>query len=91
MTNAPECGRCRFFHLDEAPTPGSPGEVDGQCRRHCPVAGRPSDDDRHINYAYWPIVLSSDWCGEFKAREGPCSKPQGSGPTPEPVGRCTAT
>ena len=42
--------------------------IAGDCRRHCPIAGEPTDDDHHVNYAYWPIVLASDWCGEFQQK-----------------------
>ncbi len=42
--------------------------VAGDCRSRSPVAGRPTDD-RSVNYAYWPIVLAGDWCGEFRSRE----------------------
>jgi hypothetical protein len=21
-----------------------------------------------VNYAYWPIVLAGDWCGEFRSK-----------------------
>ena len=42
--------------------------IGGTCRRHCPVAIEPDEDDRVVNYAYWPIVLAGDWCGEFEPR-----------------------
>ena len=42
--------------------------ITGECRRHCPVALEPDEDGRIVNYAYWPIVLASDWCGELKPR-----------------------
>jgi hypothetical protein len=43
----------------------------GDCRRHCPVACEPAEDPRRINYAYWPSVMASDWCGEFRPRNEP--------------------
>ena len=43
--------------------------IAGDCRCRCPVAGEQTDDDHVVNYAYWPIVLSGDWCGEFRPRE----------------------
>ena len=40
----------------------------GDCRRICPVARKPSNDDRYINFAYWPTVMASDWCGQFRTK-----------------------
>ena len=70
----PLCFNCIFF----VPEGMTHNELDldqwdncisGDCRRHCPVAGEPSDDDHHVNYAYWPIVIAGDWCGEHRPRD----------------------
>ena len=71
--NEPFCFRCVYFvpenmiHNDLEPEQGDDC-IAGGCHRHCPVAMEPADDDHVVNYAYWPIVLPCDWCGEFKAK-----------------------
>ena len=72
----PYCFHCRYFvpeDMDHNELPN--GEVDetigGECRRQTPVAGAPEDDLRRVNYAYWPAVIATQWCGEFKRRHRP--------------------
>jgi len=67
----PLCFNCTYFVPEGMSHNGlEPDQWDeglaGDCRRYGPVAGEPTDDDRRVNYAYWPIVLAGDWCGEFR-------------------------
>ena len=66
-----QCYRCRHYQPDEESYPNwqedqRNGCGQGTCRRHCPAAQIPDEDERIVNYGYWPIVLSGDWCGEFE-------------------------
>lgn len=77
MKKIEECMSCRFFRLsngesfEEARKSHEEGiTTNGSCHRHCPVAGVPDENDRIINYAYWPAVISSDWCGEYQTIDG---------------------
>jgi hypothetical protein len=52
-----ECARCHFFY-------GHPGGT-GDCHRYPPIfAGSDIPNERHR----WkhPMVISHNWCGEFK-------------------------
>ena len=42
------------------------GGVNGTCRRQCPVAQKPDEDNKRVHYGYWPEVLSGNWCGEYR-------------------------
>ena len=70
---SPLCFDCAYFvpegmtHNDLEPDQWDEGMA-GDCRRRCPIAGKPADDDRRVNYAYWPIVLAGDWCGGFRSK-----------------------
>jgi hypothetical protein len=74
--NQPYCFECIYFvpegerhnKLEDQQWDES---LAGDCRHHCPVACEPAEDLRRINYAYWPIVMASDWCGEHEPRNGP--------------------
>ena len=78
--NEPLCLRCRYFYPEDIDRDGLPdgGEdvyyIHGQCRRRCPVACEPSEDPRRVNYAYWPVVLACDGCGEFEERKRAAQK-----------------
>jgi hypothetical protein len=72
------CGNCRFFD------PASGRELGGGCcRRHAPrPALGPGDPDAGATDAYWPVVLDSEWCGEW-APHPPVSRAEpgpGAGP-----------
>jgi len=76
MNTHEECWTCRFFRLDDeesfddARREHEDGRcINGHCHRHSPVAVAPDDDVRVVNYAYWPAVLSDDWCGEYEVGE----------------------
>lgn len=60
--DTPTCGNCRFY----APA----NQRAGECRRFAPDYG---DDSRR---ASWPILVSSDWCGEFEPRFVPAAVSQ---------------
>ena len=76
MNATPECWTCRFFRHDDeveyddarkAHESGS--AINGHYHRHNPVAIKPAEDDRVVNYGYWPVVLSDDWCGEHQPKK----------------------
>lgn len=46
------CESCRFWERTN--------ECDGMCRRNSPFPDTTSHE------AYWPLTLSSDWCGDFQ-------------------------
>ena len=50
--------------------------IPGDCRRKCPFPGFPNSDDGQVGYAYWPIVMSGDWCGEHQGLELQPTQPQ---------------
>lgn len=68
------CWDCKFWK-----TTDSRGDSDeefhednqGECRRHAPLPvvyperDAIQEDCRWINYAVWPRVECTDWCGEF--------------------------
>jgi len=56
-----KCADCRFY---DAPEAGYEHDPRGSCRRHAPL---PRAIDEKIVTA-WPLVLPSDWCGEFARR-----------------------
>ena len=72
--NRPQCWHCRYYMPDEDFYPTweqdqRSGCGQGTCRRHCPIAHKPDEDERVVHYGYWPVVLSGDWCGEFRPRQ----------------------
>ena len=76
MNPTDECWTCRFFRhdsdvsFDEARRSHESGQsINGHCHRHCPTAAVPDENDRVVNYGYWPAVLSDDWCGEHQPKE----------------------
>jgi len=83
----PYCFHCRYFvpeGMDHNELPD--GDVDetiaGECRRHTPVPGAQEDDPRRVNYAYWPAVIATQWCGEFERcnrHKTPCEPDQPKG------------
>ncbi|MGM4967410.1 hypothetical protein AB7714_28210 [Tardiphaga sp. 1201_B9_N1_1] len=54
------CRDCRFFIADP-----SRRADDGNCHRHAPAA-----TFSPVANAYWPLVSSSNWCGEFVIHPG---------------------
>jgi len=60
------CETCRFWE-------GGDGEGTGPCRRNAPPVRLGLDDDGerfgHAEFAYWPITLTDDWCGEHQPRK----------------------
>ena len=64
----PRCGNCRFYSAShERKDGGEWREVPhGQCYRYPPHA---LTTDRR-EFAFWPKVLSDNWCGEHEPREG---------------------
>lgn len=50
--------------------------IPGDCRRKCPFPGELRSDNGEAGYAYWPVVISSDWCGEHKGVERQTTQPQ---------------
>jgi len=65
MTDRKKCENCRFFDAHNA----AEEDEEGYCRRHSPrpvVTKRDGmTDDPNDVVAWWPVVLSSDWCGDF--------------------------
>jgi hypothetical protein len=58
-----KCGNCRYH----VPFPAYAGDATITCH-----AGRPgSDSSCGNNYAVWPIVQPTDFCGEWAAKEEP--------------------
>jgi len=59
------CAGCRFSVV--------PSGYYRQCRRHAPHPlavnnTAPVAADKNSRWATWPLVLNSDWCGEWEAR-----------------------
>jgi len=68
--NRPQCRDCCYYAPDDKAYPNweedqRTGCGQGTCRRHAPVAQKPDNDERIVNYGYWPVVLSGDFCGGF--------------------------
>jgi hypothetical protein len=51
------CGNCAFSKADEA-------YRDLLCVKSAPVRSRSGSGD-----AVWPVVITSDWCGEYQPNE----------------------
>lgn len=53
---------CRYFERDDG------HDVDeGNCKRMPPTACFDADDDCCVTA--WPLVVWTDWCGEYAARD----------------------
>jgi hypothetical protein len=58
VTDPETCASCRFFLCEE------PKEDAGYCRRNPPAwVG-----DEHSGGYTFPVLVSTDWCGEYKRR-----------------------
>lgn len=60
--NKPECKACKFFEIEEDENP-----VSGWCHRYAPRAGLCDDAGSEGKWADFPLIHSSDWCGEFES------------------------
>lgn len=49
------CETCRWFE-------NFGGQ--GRCRRYAPLRSRPDHPERGI----WPLVMPTDWCGEYQEK-----------------------
>jgi len=49
-----QCQTCAFFHGEKS-----------QCRRYAP---QPKAEGG-TQTAVWPIVVATDWCGEYRSRQ----------------------
>jgi hypothetical protein len=58
------CGTCRFFKLFDQ------GQRKGLCRRHAPRPKIGLADPDEV-YGYFPIMVASEWCGEWEFRIAP--------------------
>lgn len=57
------CENCLFFKQTEDLTEHTDRVwIQGDCRRHAPIASLKSDDR-------WPTVQNDDWCGDFEFNE----------------------
>lgn len=60
VENPSECRNCRFFDRSAVKTHW------GDCRRRAPTTrAAPTTSP---NLRGWPLVLESDWCGEWEQR-----------------------
>lgn len=63
------CDKCEYYLETKVSTPSHPWS-EGECRRYAP---RPLtlkydiDGEKEDYHAYWPRVIDSDYCGEWKA------------------------
>lgn len=90
------CSSCKFFMPDTIDNPEKydqyfarrvdrrPNDITGTCRRHAPTAQPCREDESESKRmgACWPIVIDSQWCGEFEPRYQP---EQVELPKPAPV------
>lgn len=81
MSTYCECLNCRYFQDGRGDQPAAEslhrenGQCfNGTCHCHCPVPVDPGQNDSVVNYAYWPAVLSDDWCGEFQPKSDPAER-----------------
>lgn len=51
------CGNCKFFKKYDSE------DNRGECRKHSPVI-------TNQGLSRWPVVVDSEWCGEFEKRKG---------------------
>lgn len=80
MTQQMMCYNCRFFSPGEHGCASYELEqklgefeesLEGVCRRHFPRVGqllKSQNGKEFYDYGVWPIVLASQWCGEFQPR-----------------------
>jgi hypothetical protein len=59
----PQCSSCHFYRVLTQSTNHSLGT--GECRRRPPISPPGSDNRFHPDVAIFPMVLETDWCGEF--------------------------
>lgn len=65
MSDQAACENCQFFTPDGKPVGGRWGRFvgSGHCHRYPPT----------LYYRAEPVVLTTDWCGEFQAKApAPC-------------------
>lgn len=58
MTSA--CNSCKFYELHAANSEHELADA-GLCRANPPVTQKDAD-----SRGYWPVVKSTDWCGQFE-------------------------
>jgi len=59
------CWKCRYYEPEYGNQDQGDGCCQGTCHRHAPLAQEPDENERVVNYGYWPVVLSGDFCGDF--------------------------
>jgi hypothetical protein len=64
MPDAKICETCRFYRSPDLDGYG------GECRRRAPSAYLVVPGDDCDKSAFWPSVCLSDWCGEWRRKEG---------------------
>lgn len=62
------CWNCRHYEPEYEDQDQSGGCAQGTCHRHAPTAQEPDENERVVNYGYWPVVLSGDFCGDFASK-----------------------
>lgn len=62
---AKSCGNCEYYSEQE-------GESYGTCRHSAPPVHQwipePNDSAPKV-WAWWPLVTSEDWCGQFRSKD----------------------
>jgi hypothetical protein len=59
-----KCSACRFWRPDA-------GADTGECLRHAPSpALGVAQEQEHRRLVYWPVTVSNDGCGEYRAPDG---------------------
>jgi hypothetical protein len=59
------CEHCRFWNEVELPADWGGSRI-GDCRIHAPVVAATAEED----LSGFPRTKPSEWCGEFKPKEG---------------------
>lgn len=62
-----DCAGCRYWHTQHYDVAF---RTVAECRRGPPAYGEHIVDSHHFPWRIFPVTASSDWCGEFAAREG---------------------
>ena len=65
-----ECDTCAHYNSEGVINDDQPEEdwtTRGQCRRYPPL--RLATTDHDDDFGYWPYVIGSEWCGEWKLDE----------------------
>lgn len=57
------CAKCDHFHQRKAQEINN--VQDGQCRRYPPQVFMEKKQRASIMHYEWPVVLKTDWCGEW--------------------------